>query len=231
MKRLFSLLAIFTFCILSGCNQAVPAKAPLPPIVLPEPKPVVNLSASGQADAPIDMPEQTPEPEAAPEEEEFFNRPETEPENIHIIINKSKLTLELYGDNILIGKFPIRIGEAEGKKEKEGDKRTPEGNYYICSRKDETENTLFMGISYPNAEDAKAAYEEELISRSTRNEIIEAIDAGKRPPWDTALGGSIGIHGKYDDSEFTQGCVAIPDENVFILWEYAKTGTPVEIVA
>ncbi len=229
MKRLFSLLVIIAFCVLTGCTKAVPAKAALPPIVLPEPKPVVNLSASGQADAPADLPEQTPEPEEAPAEE-FFNEPETEPEDIHIIVNKSELTLELYGDDVLIGKFPIRIGEAEGQKEKEGDKRTPEGNYYICSRKDETENTLFMGISYPNAEDAKAAYENELISRSTRNAIIEAIDEGKRPPWDTAMGGAIGIHGKYDDREFTQGCIAISDDNVRILWEYAQSGTAVEIL-
>ena len=230
MKRLIALLMFFAFCVLSGCAQAVPVKAELPPIVLPEPKPVVNLSASGQADAPTDLPEEAPEPAEAPEEEEFFNEPETEPEDVHVIVNKSKLTLELYGDDVMIGKFPIRIGEAEGQKEKEGDKRTPEGNYYICSRKDETENTLFMGISYPNAEDAKAAYEDELISRSTRNSIIEAIDEGKRPPWDTAMGGAIGIHGKYDEREFTQGCIAISDDNVKILWEYAQTGTPVEIV-
>ena len=230
MKRLYSLLMIFAFCVLSGCNNAVPVKAALPPIVLPEPKPVVNISASGQGDVQMDTPEQAPEPAPAPEEEEFFNEPETDPEDIHIIVKKSELTLELYGDDVLIGKFPIRIGESEGQKEKEGDKRTPEGNYYICSRKDETENTLFMGISYPNTEDAKAAYEDERIDRSTRNAIIEAIDGGKRPPWDTPMGGSIGIHGKYDDREFTQGCIAISDDNVRILWEYAQTGTSVEIL-
>ncbi len=231
MKRLCSLLMISAFCVLSGCNEAVPVKAALPPIVLPEPepRPIVNISSLGQGDAQADTPEQTSEPESAPAEE-FFSEPETEPENIHIIVKKADLTLELYGDDVLIGKFPIRIGEAEGQKEKEGDKRTPEGNYYICSRKDETENTLFMGISYPNAEDAKSGYEDELIDRSTRNAIIEAIDDGKRPPWDTPLGGAIGIHGKYDDREFTQGCIAISDDNVRILWEYAQTGTTVEIL-
>lgn len=230
MKRLLSLLAILAIGVLSGCQSAAPVKAALPPIVLPEPKPMANFSASGQVDVLAEAPETTPEPET--EEEEFFNEPETVPDDVHIIVKKSELTLELYGDDVLIGKFPIRIGEnGEGHKEKEGDKRTPEGNYYICSRKDQTENTLFLGISYPNADDAKAAYEDDLIDRSTRNAIIEAIEDGARPPWDTPLGGAIGIHGKYDDREFTQGCVAISDDNVKILWEYAKTGTKVEILA
>ncbi len=229
MKRIVSLLAISALSVLCGCHAAAPPKAALPPIVLPEPRPVVNVGSSSQAGVLPDAPEQTPEPE--PGGEDYFNEPEAAPEAVHIIVKKSERTLELYGDDVLIGKFPIRVGEnAEGHKEKEGDKRTPEGMYYICSRKDQTENTLFLGISYPNAEDAKAAYEEDRIEKSTRNAIIEAIEDGKRPPWDTPLGGAIGIHGKFGDREFTQGCIAISDDNVRILWEYAKTGTAVEIL-
>ena len=224
MKRVAAMLIIAVVGVLSGCQNVTPKENSLPPIVLPEP--VANLSAASQADAASVIPFANDEPD----DEEFYNEPDDKPEEVSILVKKSELTLELFGDGKLIGRFPIHIGANEGKKEKEGDKKTPEGKYYICSRKDETENTFFLGVSYPNADDAKAAYEDKRIDKKTRDAIISAIKDGKRPPWDTPLGGSLGIIGNYDERETTSGSIAISNENIEILWDYAQTGVPVEIL-
>ena len=52
-----------------------------------------------------------------------------------IIIYKEERELELIVDSKCIGLFKIALStEPNGTKDKEGDKRTPEGEYYICTR-------------------------------------------------------------------------------------------------
>lgn len=229
LLALILLCASLLPCLLSGCTSSEPKINSLPPIVLPEPAPATPAPADALPNAFTNAPGVSSPPETS-DTGEFFNEPSEAPETVNIIIKKAALVLELYGDGELIGRFPVHIGEAEGHKQKEGDRRTPEGKYYICSRKDSTENTLFLGISYPNADDARAAYDDKRIDKSTRDAILAAIQSSDRPPWDTPLGGAIGIHGKYDSFPTTSGSIALSDENVRLLWDYASSGTVVEIL-
>ena len=74
----------------------------------------------------------------------FFKKPSVSPNKTSIKIYKSKRVMELYGDGNLIGRFKIGLGRVpQGKKEAEGDKKTPEGDYYICYINSQTKYTYF----------------------------------------------------------------------------------------
>jgi murein L,D-transpeptidase YafK len=111
----------------------------------------------------------------------------------------------------------------------QGDGRTPEGEYYECVRNDHSKYYLSLGISYPNKEDAQAALSAGIISQSVYEQIASAIDNGSRPPWDTALGGSIMIHGG-GATDWTAGCIAVENDVMDVLWKYCPIGTPIRIV-
>jgi murein L,D-transpeptidase YafK len=171
------------------------------------------------------------EAEAAELEDElFFNKPDNVPSNTSIKIYKGKRILELYGNDKLIGRFKIALGRSpEGDKNEEGDTKTPEGSYYICTRNDNSKFTLFLGLSYPNTEDAKRGLKNNLITPDIYEEIKAAEDLKQCPPWNTPLGGEVGIHGGGNTPDWTLGCIALSDENIRIIWDYAPLKTPVDI--
>lgn len=154
--------------------------------------------------------------------------------NVHSIrISLSKYELYILDSNDFeITRFPIIIGRNShlGPKETEGDQRTPRGEYYICNVNHKSQFTLFFGISYPAPVDAKKALEEGRIRKETFDEIIKAHDEGRRPPWDTVLGGEVGIHGGGIDRDGTRGCIGMRDEDCLELEKYIAVGTPVEII-
>ena len=155
---------------------------------------------------------------------------ENEPQNTLIKIFKKERLLELYANDQLIDKFNIGLGSSPiGNKTKEGDKKTPVGKYYICTRNDKSRFTLFLGISYPNTEDAKKALDDGLINQSIFEKIEKANKKEIQPPWKTPLGGEVGIHGGGSSSDWTWGCIALSDKDIKKLWKYAKLKTPVEI--
>ncbi|HBC95293.1 MAG TPA: hypothetical protein DC034_00670 [Clostridium sp.] len=160
----------------------------------------------------------------------FFKKPEKFPDDISIKIYKSKRIMELYGDGRLMGRFKIGLGKTpQGKKELEGDKKTPEGSYYICYVNSQTKYTYFLGISYPNIEDAQRGLDKNIISSAQYEKIKRAIENKRQPPWNTPLGGAIGIHGGGSKYDWTYGCITLSDGDMNILKNYAPFKTPVEI--
>ncbi|AOY77016.1 L,D-transpeptidase family protein [Clostridium formicaceticum] len=160
----------------------------------------------------------------------FLEKPQIEPSSASIKIYKELRVLELYGDEILIGRFKIALGgNPIGDKNQEGDSKTPEGQYYICTRNDRSKYTLFLGLSYPNIEDAQRGLKNELIDEEIFNIVKYANEHKQRPPWDTPLGGAVGIHGKGNAYDWTLGCIALSDEDIKVLWDYTSLKTPVEI--
>ena len=148
-----------------------------------------------------------------------------------IMIRKSERMLYVYDGDELCAKIDIVLGSTpEGHKQIEGDGKTPEGSYYICSRNAQSKFYLSLGISYPNKQDAESGLERDIISKSEYDEISSAIDAGKRPPWDTKLGGEIMIHAGGVSSDWTAGCIAALEEDIDYLWENCPIGTPIDIL-
>lgn len=70
--------------------------------------------------------------------------------------------------------------------------------------------------------------------------IKKAIDERQQPPWDTELGGAVGIHGRMlDDPVFpqalsrqnwTDGCIALNNSDVDEIYSVVSLGTPVTIL-
>jgi len=185
-----------------------------------------------------DIPDKTPKTSETPETPDetpgvgdsfFFHPPSGEPGEVAIHIDKGRRVLELMIDGEAAGRFPIGLGPSpEGDKEREGDGRTPVGSYYVCTRNDQSNYYLSLGVSYPNTGDAKEALDSGLIDRETYERIAGAEAREARPDWDTPLGGAICIHGG-GATDWTLGCVALENEAMDILWEYCPMGTPILI--
>ncbi len=147
-----------------------------------------------------------------------------------IKVYKGERKLEFWQDEILVQSFPVSLGfSPEGNKLRDGDGRTPEGIYYICTKNPRSKFTLFLGISYPNIQDSQRGLEEGLISQEEFNQIKASIEIKRRPCWETALGGKIGIHGKGSCRDWTAGCIAMEDKDIRWLWNQSELGDAVEI--
>ena len=150
---------------------------------------------------------------------------------MHILIEKSKrrLTLTRADESDLI--FSIVLGKCpEGHKMREGDFRTPEGEYYVCTKNAKSKYHLALGLSYPNPSDADDALKRNELTPAQHEAILAAHAAGRRPPWDTPLGGFIMIHGGGTASDWTAGCIALENADIETLFALCPMGTKVLIV-
>ncbi len=110
----------------------------------------------------------------------------------------------------IVQSLSIATGEFEGDKRVEGDKKTPEGDYFIKDIKTgESQGSLYgalvFKLNYPNETDVKAK----------------------------KTGGGIWIHGVEFGLTpvYTKGCVALSNKDVIKLTPYLTVGTPVTILS
>jgi len=132
-----------------------------------------------------------------------------------VLVDKSDRALTLYAEgqpfHTITG---LQFGAApRGHKQFQGDERTPEGRYTIDYANPDSSYWLSLHISYPNDDDR--AYAEEL---------------GRSP------GGAIFIHGQPNwlplgrlPGDWTDGCIALSNEEIELLWQTVPDGTPIEI--
>ncbi|HEX7174752.1 MAG TPA: L,D-transpeptidase [Pyrinomonadaceae bacterium] len=147
-----------------------------------------------------------------------------------VVVEKSARRLSLYSGGEVVRSFRIGLGEKpEGDKVREGDRRTPEGTYYVCVKNAQSAFYLSLGINYPNAEDAERGLRDGLITRAQYRKIVRAAKRNATPPWNTTLGGEIFIHGGGSQSDWTWGCVALENAHVKELFDSLPLGTPVHI--
>ncbi|MCD6653848.1 MAG: L,D-transpeptidase family protein [Sulfurovum sp.] len=137
-----------------------------------------------------------------------------------IVVYKSKRKLYAYKNGKAVYEFRISLGKNgdKGHKVKLGDFRTPEGSYTITRKKCDPRLYRSLIISYPNRQDSAAAKAQ-----------------GINP------GGYITIHGQpkwnadgHGDSytlahDWTEGCMALSNRAIDILWHTVKRGVLVEI--
>ncbi|MBK6748973.1 MAG: L,D-transpeptidase family protein [Pyrinomonadaceae bacterium] len=148
-----------------------------------------------------------------------------------IVVKKSKRTLELFDGTRLVKKYKMVLGFAPtGDKEVEGDGRTPEGEFYVFTKNAESRFHLSLGISYPAPDDAKRGLAKSLITAEEAEAIQKAIAEKGMPLQKTALGGEIYIHGGGIDNDWTDGCVALKDEEITELFNAVPVGTKVRIL-
>ena len=147
-----------------------------------------------------------------------------------IVVHRSAREMELFDGDILVKRYRVAVGSSlDGDKEKEGDKRTPLGEFYVCTRNPESRFHRFLGISYPTPEDADRGLRSGMIRRSEHDTILAAHKKRRCPPWKTALGGEVGIHGGGSDRPGTLGCVGVSNPEIEELWSILSLGDPVII--
>jgi hypothetical protein len=144
-------------------------------------------------------------------------------EHPRLVVHKAARSLELFDGERLVKTYPIALGtNPVDAKRKEGDGCTPEGTFSICTKNERSRYHLFLGLTYPGIEDAERGLRVGQITRAQHDEIVEALRAGTRPPWDTPLGGEVGLHGGGAEGDWTVGCIALEDadiEELFLLLE------------
>jgi murein L,D-transpeptidase YafK len=148
---------------------------------------------------------------------------------MNVVVYKQTRTLTVHEGGRELLRVPVVLGRNPADKQREGDLATPEGEFYVCYKNAESQYHRFLGLSYPNAEDAARGLREGLITWAEHNEICEAIAGRQCPPWKTALGGEVGLHGPCPNKTWTHGCIAMSVEQIEMLYEWLKVGDPVTI--
>jgi len=145
-----------------------------------------------------------------------------------IIVRKDRRRLEIYSGDRLVAWYRVALGGAPiGTKRVEGDQKTPEGNYYLCTRLNPSQFHLFLGISYPGPWDIAADSD---VDQDEINAIKDAHDQRVQPPWSTSLGGMVGLHGGGTGQDWTLGCIAVDNNDIEELYLMTELGTPIEIL-
>ena len=152
-----------------------------------------------------------------------------------LVVDKSDLTLSLYGGDKLLKTYPIARGFGDlGDKVKRDDGRTPEGTFRIVQRVRQarlaTWKDLWMRLDYPLPEDAERGLVAGIISQPERDDILRAHRRGETPSQKTALGSGVGIHiGGPEPPQWTQGCLALREADGVEVYEQVRVGTMVTI--
>ena len=134
-----------------------------------------------------------------------------------IVVLKSKHLMLVYSNGVLLHSYHVALGKnPNGPKQYEGDQRTPEGEYVIYAKDPNSAFHKNLGISFPNAADLAAAKK-----------------------WGKPTGGDIKIHGLRNDlwyigrfqrwRDWTNGCVALTNEEVDDVYAHTAVGTPITI--
>ncbi len=151
-------------------------------------------------------------------------------ENPHLLIKKKKRLLQIFDGEKLVRQYKIVLGfSAKGDKQIEGDGKTPEGEFYVFTKNDQSRFHLSLGLSYPNIEDAKRGLKEKIISQEEYDVILKATREKQMPPQKTALGGEIYIHGGGTEDDWTDGCVALQNEEMKEIFDAIPVGAKVFI--
>jgi murein L,D-transpeptidase YafK len=132
-----------------------------------------------------------------------------------IVIEKSARRMQLIQDDQVVRTYTIALGfTPEGDKRRQGDGKTPEGEFTIDRRNDQSAFHLSLGLDYPHKDD------------------LQRASAGGY-----SAGGDIFIHGQPNAigdgfrlrGDWTNGCIAVTNREMREIWEVTPIGTKVEI--
>lgn len=136
-----------------------------------------------------------------------------------IVIDKDEHTLTLYHAGKVAQRYAVELGwNNAADKRHQGDGATPEGRYHVVELKGRSRSRYHRALllDYPNAEDLRT---------------LDRLKREGRVPRGTHAGGLIEIHGGGGrGKDWTDGCVAVTDQEVAALFTKVAVGTPVTIV-
>ena len=134
-----------------------------------------------------------------------------------VLVIKSESRLYLYDEGKEFASFKVAFGaNPEGHKEQQGDERTPEGRYTLGYKNANSAYYKSIHISYPN-------------DRDRENARKRGVDPG----------GHIMVHGQRNGYgalstfvqlfNWTNGCIALSNRDMDVVWDAVNPGTPIEI--
>ncbi|HEY1679372.1 MAG TPA: L,D-transpeptidase family protein [Candidatus Sulfotelmatobacter sp.] len=134
-----------------------------------------------------------------------------------VVVLKKERTLQLLSQGKVLKTYKVALGgNPVGPKNRQGDGKTPEGVYVLDFRNAHSQFYRSIHISYPNAHDRAEA---------RRNHA--------------SPGGDIFVHGLPNGyrwigaghrlKDWTNGCIAVSDEQMDEIWAAVADGTTIEI--
>ena len=135
----------------------------------------------------------------------------------HVVVLKKERVLELISEGKVVKTYKVALGgDPIGPKTRQGDHKTPEGFYVLDSRNAHSQFYKSIHISYPSEHDRAWARQK-----------------GVSP------GGDVFVHGlpnrygaigaAHQLMDWTDGCIAVTDEEIDEIWKAVPDGTPIEI--
>jgi len=137
-----------------------------------------------------------------------------------VLVRKSERKMQLIQGGKVVREYRIALGDRpRGHKMRQGDERTPEGDYILDWRNPDSNYYKSIHVSYPNSRD-----------------VMFARFMGDDP------GGMIMIHGQpnhirsarikaeYDRLDWTDGCIAVQNHEMDEIWRTVRDGTPIKIL-
>ena len=134
-----------------------------------------------------------------------------------IIVVKSTRTMTLMHHDQVLKTYRVALGTVPvGAKQQRGDHKTPEGDYIINARNGHSQFHLALRISYPNAADRARARK---LGVPTGGDIMIH---GLMPEY-AWLGAS------HRETDWTDGCIAVSNQEIEEIWKLVPVGTKVKI--
>lgn len=155
-----------------------------------------------------------------------------------LLIDSKSATLSVMRGNAIVQRFSDVAFGTLGTKPVHflNDSSTPMGEFRIDGINRNSRYALFFSLNYPTLVHAKKALDDKKITVEQYLAIFNASLQGQAPPYTTPLGGMIGIHGlgkaslavhkKYN---WTRGCVAMTNDQIYQLAKHARIGMRVII--
>ena len=134
-----------------------------------------------------------------------------------VVVEKSKHRLALYMQGALVRSYLVALGQQPvGDKVRIGDMRTPEGMFRIEARNPASRYHRALRISYPDA--AHRAKARALGVSPGGDIMIHGLPA--RQAW---------VGASHRDYDWTEGCIAVTNQEIEEIWSAVPVGTPIHI--
>ncbi len=155
-----------------------------------------------------------------------------------ILVDTNSATLSVMRGHEVIQSYPdLAIGRGGvSERRTRGDDSTPLGEFRVVEVRTNSNYHRFYLFDFPNNEHANRAWNDGRIDLATYDTIVRAVKNHRLPPQNTALGGNLGIHGLGDADpgihsmfNWTNGCIALTNEQIDALSPWLRVGTKVVV--
>ena len=155
-----------------------------------------------------------------------------------VLVDSKQNRLKLYNEKNVVKEFHASIGvNGSSFTRIMGDKRTPTGEFTINLFNPQSQFKKFFRIDYPRPDHVEKALKDKIITKKEYDYYWNYKRNRGYPPQVTKLGGQIGIHGVgrkdswlHKKVNWTDGCVAITNQEIDDLSKYIGIGTKVVIL-